>query len=114
MVAEEKMQKNNFVVIYSPCYADRANSVIVNYNGDVYKCTACDFAKTKREGKLNEDGTIHALYSNKTCQECIIFPICDVCSQKRLEAISTECLHMYTEKDKYRLIANCVKTVIMR
>ena len=59
MVAEEKMQKNNFVVIYSPCYADRANSVIVNYNGDVYKCTACDFAKTKREGKLNEDGTIY-------------------------------------------------------
>jgi len=53
MVAEEKMQKNNFVVIYS------ANSVIVNYNGDVYKCTACDFAKTKREGKLNEDGTIY-------------------------------------------------------
>ena len=31
-----------------------------------------------------------------------------------VEAISTECLHMYTEKDKYRLIANCVKTVIMR
>lgn len=98
--------------------------MIVNYNGDVYKCTARDFAKTKREGKLNEDGTItyeesyykrmNALYSNKTCQECIIFPICDVCSQKRLEAISTECLHMYTEKDKYRLIANCVKTVIMR
>ena len=125
MVAEgENAKKNNFDVIYSPCYADRANSVIVNYNGDVYKCTARDFAKTKREGKLNEDGTItyeesyykrmNALYSNKTCQECIIFPICDVCSQKRLEAISTECLHMYTEKDKYRLIANCVKTVIMR
>lgn len=74
--------------------------------------------KTKRRwNNIYEESyykRMNALYSNKTCQECIIFPICDVCSQKRLEAISTECLHMYTEKDKYRLIANCVKTVIMR
>lgn len=33
------------------CYADKKNSALINYNGDVFKCTAIDFEKTKRDRK---------------------------------------------------------------
>ncbi len=38
------------------CYGDLRNSCVVNYNGDVYKCTAVDFATAQRDGYLNEKG----------------------------------------------------------
>ena len=41
------------------CYADKKNTVVVNYNGDLYKCTARDFVSKNREGTLTADGDIH-------------------------------------------------------
>ncbi|MDD2960797.1 MAG: hypothetical protein PHR45_01790 [Muribaculaceae bacterium] len=40
------------------CYGDLRNSAIVNYNGDIYKCTAVDFAKEQRDGYLSEKAKI--------------------------------------------------------
>ncbi len=40
------------------CYADRRNSCVINYNGDLYKCTAIDFANTERDGYISEDGSL--------------------------------------------------------
>lgn len=77
-----------------PCYADCVNSFVVNYNGDVYKCTAIDFLNTKRDGYLNSDGIIieennafksraENRFKNSKCKACRIFPICGGgCSQK--------------------------------
>lgn len=78
------------------CYADRPNCILVNYNGDVFKCSARKFDPSMREGELRVDGTITynerydsrmaIKYSNPSCQKCMIMPICNGrCSQSKLE-----------------------------
>lgn len=80
------------------CYADRFHQAVVSTNGDVYKCTARDFAlKTNSDGYLNENGDIEwnnkifrrfnkATFDNDECLDCEYTPIClGPCSQKLLE-----------------------------
>lgn len=85
---------NDFTVPY--CYADKKNTVVVNYNGDLYKCTARDFVSKNREGTLTADGDIHwndkykkrlsIRHGSKFCRQCRIYPICHGgCSQMKLE-----------------------------
>lgn len=82
--------------VMNSCYGDRINTAIVNYNGDIFKCSARDFSSKSREGYLNEKGDIiweesyqHRLslkFKNKSCQVCRIAPICGGgCSQSLLE-----------------------------
>lgn len=77
------------------CYADNTNSIVINYNGNIFKCTAMDFKERNREGVLDAEGNVHysvkfhdrmkARYANKTCLSCIIYPLCyGGCSQKLL------------------------------
>ncbi len=33
--------------VINSCYADKKNSAVINYNGDLFKCTARDFNKKK-------------------------------------------------------------------
>src|SRR5690606_8881292 len=55
------IRKNGFSVSgnYTPnavkdsCYADKRNSAVINYNGDIFKCTARDFTTVQRAGYLN-------------------------------------------------------------
>ncbi len=108
--------------ISSYCYADYTNSMVINYNGDVFKCTARDFKKENRVGKLKEDGSI--VYEknyierlkyrfNNECLNCSILPICTICSQKRFEFKNlNRCPLEISEEDKqgqikYRLDALC-------
>lgn len=85
---------NSFAVPY--CYADRKNTVVVNYNGDLYKCTARDFVSKNREGTLTADGDIRwndryrkrlsIRHGSEFCRQCRIYPICHGgCSQMKLE-----------------------------
>jgi len=79
------------------CYADKRNSVVINYNGDVYKCTARDFSSENREGYIDSDGDLirennslerrmQAKFKNKPCLTCKILPLCNGgCSQSALE-----------------------------
>lgn len=86
----------------SRCYADRKNSFVINYNGDVFQCTAREFTEQNREGILKEDGHIEyndryyqrmkSRFSNPECLECKIYPICSICTQKRLEIGNDRCL----------------------
>lgn len=94
------------------CYADRENSVVVNYNGDVFKCTAREFSPSSREGVLTADGIIefnelytrrmNVKYANPACRECNIMPICNAgCSQNKLERKVTDlCPLGKTSNDK--------------
>ncbi len=77
------------------CYADKPNCVVINYDGNIYKCTAQDFKEKMSEGYLDEDGEIHnnsryyermnSKYANKHCLSCKIYPLCfGGCSQKLL------------------------------
>lgn len=108
------------------CYADCENNVVINYNGDVYKCTAREFDPKKREGVLCEDGHIefNELYklrmkikhTNKLCLDCKILPICmGACSQNELENPErNSCLYHESEQSKIdfvrRLLIDQIKS----
>lgn len=85
----------SYIVPY--CYADGVNTAAVNYNGDLFKCTARDFAPKSKEGTLAADGTLRwnerlrkrmsIRHGSDTCLQCRIYPICHGgCSQMKLEA----------------------------
>lgn len=85
----------SYIVPY--CYADGVNTAVVNYNGDLFKCTARDFAPKSKEGTLAADGTLRwnerlrkrmsIRHGGDTCLQCRIYPICHGgCSQMKLEA----------------------------
>ena len=80
----------SYIVPY--CYADDVNTAVVNYNGDLFKCTARDFATKSKEGTLAADGTLRwnerlrkrmsIRHGSDTCLQCRIYPICHGgCSQ---------------------------------
>ncbi len=103
--------------IYNSCYADKPNHATVNYNGDIYKCTARDYLTENKEGILNRFGSIEwnekfnkrineTRFKNKPCLTCKILPICNGgCSQHRLENENREyCIHDYDENKKMNVI----------
>jgi hypothetical protein len=116
--------------IASFCYADFENSIVVNYNGDLFKCTARDFKTENRIGVLLPNGNIQYnekyktrrdSFFNEECKECVILPICTICSQKRYEYFNKggcpqsipeqEKIHqiIYRLKSLYSNYINCVK-----
>lgn len=103
--------------LINPCYGDLKNELVLNYNGDIYKCTARDFNSENKFGTLNSDGEIDWIqeklfqWENKTnqsriCQNCRIFPLCGgSCHQKYIESNDiNNCLLGFTEKDKDNVI----------
>lgn len=90
------------------CYADYTHSIVINYNGDVYKCTARDFKAEERIGYLNADGTcviennkyLLSKRYNRDCPTCSLLPICTVCTQARVEHSLDSCWLNLSEEDK--------------
>lgn len=110
------VQKNNASGITESCYADKTNEVVINYNGDLFKCTARDFTKANSLGTLNTDGTLtwggklevrqNSKLNNAPCQECTIFPQCGTgCSQVVYEANGEDfCVYEFDESKKQEMI----------
>lgn len=82
------------------CYADYDAEVIINYNGNVSKCTARDFKPSDRLGVLQPNGTIlknekwyrrRERLIREECLHCKLLPICPECSQRRSEMGSGGC-----------------------
>lgn len=106
--------------VRNSCYGDKYNYLLVNYNGDLYKCTARDFAKTPPLGHLNPDGTAtwhspeynerrrHAKFQRQACKDCRIAPLCaGGCRQKAMEHPDDgTCLHGYSEAHKDEIVLN--------
>jgi uncharacterized protein len=96
-------QSKLFKVIYLPleyntcaCYADSYNEAVINYDGNVFKCTARDFTEENAEGVLLEDGTIKwdmdklnrrmSVQIQEFCLDCKLLPSCaKICSQNLME-----------------------------
>jgi len=117
---------------YSPnnvtqsCYADKRNSVVINYNGDLFKCTARDFTTVKRAGYLSETGELmwendylnkrmNAKFNNKPCLSCRIMPLCNGgCSQHALEHLGIDdyCVHFGDEGEKDKVVKSKVEEII--
>ncbi len=80
------------------CYGDKTNHVLINYNGEVFGCTARDFISANRIGMLHATGEIEydqpvygdratAKFSKEVCHNCRIAPICQGgCRQRAYEA----------------------------
>jgi uncharacterized protein len=109
------------------CYADKRNSAVINYNGDVFKCTARDFTTAKRQGYISESGELiwennnlerrmSVKFNNKPCLTCKLLPVCNGgCSQHAIEnfdAGSEYCVHEFDEKRKDEVIIQKVKELL--
>lgn len=101
------------------CYGDLKYSAMINYNGDVYKCTAVNFAKRKRDGYLSDDGQIiwendsqnHRFamkFTNEPCRKCKIFPLCHGgCSKHSIQAAGKDyCIFDFSETKKTKFITD--------
>lgn len=98
------------------CKSDADNQLTINYNGDLYSCTARDTTPEECEGHLLEDGTaewndrhrkrMEVKYGNAACRSCKIFPVCHGgCSQMKLEAGECEdCIRGYDEEQRLEVI----------
>lgn len=83
--------------VRNSCYGDKENHALVNYNGDVFACTARDFNENNRIGILKSEGVIeyeteklkkrnNSKFSRKVCKTCRIAPVCGGgCKQKAME-----------------------------
>lgn len=94
------------------CYADYDNSFVINYNGDVFKCTARDFNHSHRIASLYDDDNSEIeklsrtseIRFQKVCDECSLFPICTICSQVHKEMSTDICPKKISDADKEQQI----------
>lgn len=104
--------------VRNSCYADKKNQATINYNGEIFKCTARDFKSENKEGSLLENGAIEwnarfdermdAKFKNPPCLDCRILPICNGgCSQAALEnAGQYYCVNDFDENKKTEIVRN--------
>lgn len=106
-----KMDFRNF------CYADRRNSCLINYNGDLYKCTAIDFSEVRRDGYLSENGELiwendsvekrmASKFNNPHCRTCRIFPLCHGGCTKQSLSSNNYCLNNFNDEEKDNVVIN--------
>lgn len=79
------------------CYAERENQIIINYNGDVFKCSVSTFDTQERVGYINAGGKLIRNNSKwdqwvaeplfeEHCYECVHLPLCmGGCRKMRLQ-----------------------------
>lgn len=104
---------NNF---RKPCYADLVNEAVINFDGNVFKCTARDFSAENKCGVLTKDGNIiwdkniesrfNAKLSRPICHTCRLLPLCGGgCSQKSVESIGENiCIEELTSEDMDKVV----------
>ena len=103
----------------------RRSTWFINYNGDIFKCTARGLSwSAQREGVLHDDGAVElndvyerrmrVRYVNPACLACKILPICNGgCSQGKMEAAKqTECYRGMSEADKDAYIKTRVEEIL--
>lgn len=111
-------QRDDIDNFKSPCYADKKNHATINYNGEVFKCTARDFNSSSKEGDLLENGIIKwnekystrldAKIKNTPCFSCSILPVCGGgCSQISIENSDVDyCVKDFDENKKLNVVKN--------
>jgi len=123
-ITVKHMAPNN---VQDSCYADKRNSAVINYNGDLYKCTARDFTTAKRAGYLDETGEaiwennyldrrMDAKFKNKPCLSCRLLPICNGgCSQHAMEALEEQkeyCIYYGDDVLKNNVVISKIKEIV--
>ena len=111
--------------VRNPCYADKHSSAVINYNGDVFKCTARNFATADRAGFIDDDGTLRwndgyidgrmtAKFKNPPCLRCKILPLCNGgCSQHAMENVGRDyCVYRGDEREKDKIVISRVEAIL--
>lgn len=94
------------------CYAGRNYYACINYDGNVFKCTARSFTEANRVGKLQKDGSIvwderkisrlygYAPLEKPECEQCDYLPVCmGPCPQNYMEAgYKVHCVYKNKER----------------
>ena len=100
----------------NPCYADMVNEAVINFDGNVFKCTARDFSTENRCGVLGNDGRIiwdrsiesrRAIkLSRAVCRTCRLLPLCGGgCTQKSIEYTGEDiCLEGLSTEDMDKVV----------
>ncbi len=82
------------------CYAERKNQLIINFNGDIFKCSVSDFYPKDRFGYIGEGGKLitnekwekwmnYTLFDD-ICYSCKYLPLCmGGCRKSRIENQTT-------------------------
>ena len=86
------------------CYAENLRQYVINYDLNVFKCTARDFSKNSHSiGTINKDGVFvpssyyyeyfkSSYFENEKCLACELLPSCaGMCIQKRIENSIPKC-----------------------
>ncbi len=88
------------------CYTDNMEQFVINYDLNVYKCTARDFDKKNSIGKIDDDGNFlpndlyykfyitSSPFMRERCLDCNLLPTClysSSCLQKKIEGYRPEC-----------------------
>jgi uncharacterized protein len=112
--------------VKNSCYADKRNSVVINYNGDIYKCTARDFTGKSRAGYIDDGGRLNwedgylerrmsAKFNNPPCLTCRLLPMCNGgCSQHALEHLisgKSYCVYFGNEDEKDKVVVAKIKEI---
>lgn len=113
-------------MVNNSCYGDKRRYALINYDGNVFRCTARDFKPEQRSGILHVDGHVEwdeeyvsrrmsVKMSRPQCVECRIAPLCGGgCRQKALETPEdVACLHGYSEEEKVRRVMNRFEACFM-
>ena len=103
---------------YTGCYVCRTNFACINYDGKVYKCTACSFTEKDCFGKLMDSGEIswnisrisklygYSPLENPQCMKCKHLPIClGPCPKHYMNNNhKVDCVYDVNERDIYQRI----------
>lgn len=116
-----RVTQDDFILdeLNNSCYADKKNELVVNFNGDIYKCTARDFNQENKYGKLNDNGEVDWIeekvnewenikIQSNACRNCRILPLCGGgCHQVNLEAKGMDMCQMgFSNSDKDKVVLN--------
>ncbi|MDE6843916.1 MAG: radical SAM protein [Muribaculaceae bacterium] len=98
--------------VNNSCYGDKLNHLLINYNGDTFRCTARDFNSAGRTGYIKDDGSVTednrdaknwmtAKFSKAVCHICRIAPLCGGgCRKQAVEHLDRlDCYYGYTSDD---------------
>ena len=96
--------RSEFNVSIQGCYADQLNCAVINYNGDIFKCSAVDYESKNSLGNLKHIDFFNTLESqyekfymlrttNLRCRECRILPLCMKGCYNRVVTNAQDCLY---------------------
>lgn len=109
------------------CYADRANTLLVNTDGNIFKCTAVDFENAANDSNIFSDTWKQELstkfekrlkkrFANHNCLTCRIFPLCMGGCHKRVVSHSETDYCLFTDREEAQkyLVLSIIKDRVRR